>query len=131
LSRRGGSHSFVKTYADLGEILTDHRLASLGDTYVNFVASLALSNRTRKPTGIKVKGSVLAEALRRAELRDYLPSRMTRHLLADAAEALVVYGWLSGQVTLDESVEMLGGAEDMIEGFAKLLVAVKNRITFP
>jgi hypothetical protein len=42
---------FVKTHRNLTEVLTDHKLASLGDAYVNFAYSLALSNRTGRPTG--------------------------------------------------------------------------------
>jgi len=42
---------FVKTYRNLTEVLTDHKLASLGDAYVNFAYSLALSNRTGRLTG--------------------------------------------------------------------------------
>ena len=61
---------------------------------------------------MKVKGSVLAEALRKAGLRECLGSGMSRHGLADAAEALIVYAWLNGCVTLDESVAIMGKAED-------------------
>lgn len=42
---------FVKTHRNLTEVLTGHKLASLGDAYVNFAYSLALSNRTGRPTG--------------------------------------------------------------------------------
>jgi hypothetical protein len=69
-------------------------MASLGDAYVNFAYSLALSKRSGKPQGQKVKGKVLAQAIKRAGLREYLPSRMTRHMIADAAESLIVYAWL-------------------------------------
>lgn len=110
--------------------MTDHKLASLGDSYINFVYSLALSNKTGKPSGAKVKGKVLAEALKKAELRDYLPSRMTRHALADAAEALIVYAWLHSYVTLEESVTMVGGDEDVVQGLSRLLIAIKGRVTF-
>jgi hypothetical protein len=112
-------------------VLTDHRLASLGDAYVNFAYSLALSSRTGKLSGAKVKGKVLAEALRKAELREYLPSRMTSHSLADAAEALIVYAWLSRCITLEESVSILAKADDAVEGLSKLLVLIRKRITFP
>lgn len=109
----------------------DRRLASLGDSYINLAYSLALSNRIGKPSGAKVKGTVLAEALRKAGLREYLPSRMTRHMLADAAEAFIVYAWLNTGVTLEESVAILEKVEDPVEGLSNLLIAIKNRITFP
>lgn len=111
--------------------MTDHGLASLGDAFVNFACSLALSNRMAEPVGVKVKGSVLAEALRKAGLRECLGFRMSRHELADAAEALLVYGWLNGYVTLDECVKVLGDMAELVDGFAILLETVTKRATFP
>lgn len=119
---------FIGTHRNLVDVLTDHRLASLGDTYVNFVYSLALSNKTGIPSGAKVKGYVLAEALKKAGLRAYLPSRMTRHLLADATEALIVYAWLHNYTTLEENVAVLEKASDPVEGFCQLMMMVKSRI---
>jgi len=112
------------------EVLTDHKLASLGDTYINFVYSLALSNRRREPSGAKVKGDMLAHALKKAGLRDCLPSRMTRHTLADAAEALMVYAWLHTHITLEESVATLEKTDDPIDAFSQLLIKIKNRVKF-
>jgi len=123
--------SFAWTRRNLNEVLIDHELASLGDSYVNFVYSLAISNRKGSPFGTKVKGSVLAEALRKAGLRECLPSGMSRHGLADAAEALIVYAWLSRWVSLDESVAMIGRESDPVEGLRELLAKIKSRITFP
>lgn len=122
--------SFIKTHVNLTDVLTDHKLASLGDTYINFAYSLALSNRKGKPTGAKVKGRVLAEALKKAGLRKHMPSRMTQHKLADAAEALIVYAWLHNCTTLEESVKMLERADDPVEGFSQLLATVQNRVKF-
>ena len=123
--------SFVWTRRTLDEVLVDHELASLGDSYVNFVYSLAISNRKGNPLGTKVKGSVLAEALRKVGLREFLPSGMSRHSLADAAEALIVYAWLSCWVSLEESVETIGRQSDPVEGLTELLAKIKGRITFP
>lgn len=121
---------FQAVHRSLAEVLADGDLASLGDAYVNFAYSLALSNRRGRPLGVRVKGSVLAEALRRAGLRASLGSRMTRHGLADAAEALIVYAWLNGCITLDESVAIMGKAEDAVEGVSELLATAKRRVTF-
>jgi hypothetical protein len=121
---------FVKPYRDLAEVLADKRLASLGDSYINFVYSLMLSNRKGKPVGLRVKGKMLAEALKRAGLRKYLPSRMTKHTLADAAEALIIYGWLHKFITIEKSVAIMEKAEDPIEGLSQLLSTIRNRITF-
>ncbi|MEM2459043.1 MAG: ribonuclease III family protein, partial [Candidatus Bathyarchaeia archaeon] len=78
--------TFTKEYGSLGEVMTDHGLASLGDTYINFIYSLAMSERSGKPLGAKVRGSILAEALKRAGLREHMPSRVSKHAIADAAE---------------------------------------------
>lgn len=115
----------------LSEVLTDRDLASLGDAYVNFVYSIAFSNRRKKPLGVRVKGTLLAEGLRQAGLRHSLGSRMSRHSLADAGEALIVYAWLNGNLTLDESVAIVQKNEDPVEGARLLLETAKKRVTFP
>lgn len=120
--------SFAESHDSLSKVLADHGLASLGDTFVNLVGSLALSNRRGKPSGIRVKGSLLAEGLRRAGLRPYVPSRATRHMLADAAEALIVFAWLKGSITLEESVETLRKSEGLAEGLNQLLQTAVRRI---
>jgi len=130
LKKRVETFSFIKTHENITEVLTNHKLASLGDAYINFVYSLALSNRKGQPSGAKVKGTVLAEAIKKAGLREYLPSRMTRHMLADAAEALIVYAWLHNCITLEESVATLEKTDDPIDGFSQLLATIKNRAKF-
>ena len=130
MKKREKTFSFIKTHKTMTEILTDHKLASFGDTYTNFAYSLALSNRRGTPLGVKVKGNVLAEALKKARLREHMPARMTRHMLANAAEALIVYAWLHNYITFEESVEILGKAEDSVEGFSQLLLTIKGRIKF-
>jgi len=108
--------------------LADQKLASLGDAYINFVYSLALSQRKGKPSGAKVKGTALAEALRKAGLREQLPSRIDRHVLSDAAEALVVYAWLHDLLTLEENVEILEKTNSLVEGLTQLLLKIKEKI---
>jgi hypothetical protein len=125
---RAKTFPFTPNYNSLTEVMTDHELAALGDAYVNFVYSLALSNRKGKPTGAKAKGTTLAQALRKAGLREHLPSRMNSHTLADAAEALLAYAWLHNEITLKESVATLNKNEDIVEGLAQLLLTAKNRI---
>ena len=84
--------------------------------------------REGHPEGKKVKGSILAEALRRARLREYVPSSVSSHMLADAAEALLVYAWLSNCLTLEESVTTLEKNQDVIEGLSQLLQTGRRRI---
>ena len=119
--------SSAESNDSLSRVLNDHGLASLGDAFVNLIGSLALSNRKGKPCGIRVKGSLLAEGLRRAGLRPYVPLRATRHTLADAAEALIVFAWLKGSITLEESVETLQKSEDLAEGLNLLLQMIMRR----
>jgi hypothetical protein len=119
---------FLKSYNSLSEVLTDKQLASLGDAYINFVYSLALSRRKGKPDGAKVKGTVLAEALRKAGLRKLLPSRIDKHVLSDAAEALLVYAWLKNLLTLEDSVETIAENSDLEFGLTQLMLKAKDRI---
>ena len=123
------SHSeFLKNYSSLSQILTDKKLAALGDAYVNFIYSLALSKKRGRPYGKKVKGAPLAEAVRKAGLRKLLPSRIDKHALSDAAEALLVYGWLNEASTLEESVKILTKNEDLETGLVQLLTKTSAKI---
>lgn len=110
--------------------MIDHKLASLGDAFINFAYSLALSNRNGKPKGVKVKNSLLAEALRRVGLRKYAPPRMTSHTLGDATEALIVYAWLRDYITLEETVIILERKKDTVDGLSQLLEEIEKRIRF-
>lgn len=120
--------SFTQQHTSLQTILNDHKLASLGDAYVNFIYSLALSKKRGEPTGIKVSSHILSQALKKAKLRELLPQRMDRHKFGDAAEALIVHAWMQGKITIEESVNILSSSEDAVEAFAKLLLLTKERL---
>lgn len=122
--------SFAKIYKNLTEVLMDHKLAALGDAYINFAYSLALSQNKGQPSGAKVRGSVLAEAFKKAGLRKHMPSKVSRHMLADAAEALTVYAWLHSYIKLEECVTILEKAENPVEGFTQLFLTIKDRVKF-
>jgi len=117
--------TFIKNHENLSEILMDQKLAKLGDAYVNFLYSLALSKMKGEATGVKVKGRLLADAFKKADLRKFLPSRVDRHKQADAAEALIVYPWIKGSMTLEEGLEILEQTKDDVEAFCNLLVIAK------
>jgi len=119
---------FVPQYESLSEVLMDQKLASLGDAYVNFLYSLSLSKKGGKPTGTKVKGRLLADAFKRVELRKFLPSRIDRHKKADDAEALIVYAWLRGSMTMEEGLKILEQNGDRVEAFSLLLLTAKRKI---
>lgn len=113
------------------EILSNKKLARLGDSYVNFIFSLALSKRRGEPVGVRVKSRVLADALKMANLRDLLPRRTDTHSQADASEAFIVYAWLHEIVSLKESVETIEGkVETPVEAFSELLNKIKERMGF-
>jgi hypothetical protein len=122
------TEKFLMTFGGISQILVDKPLAALGDAYVNFVYSLALSRKMGKPMGKKVKGALLAEALRKAGLRQFLPSRIDRHVLSDAAEALLVYAWLNNFITLEYSIEVLEETENLDDGLASLLLLAKEKV---
>lgn len=119
---------FLQQHESLCDVLMDHKLAKLGDAYVNFLYSLAISKKLGEPTGIKVKGRLLADAFRKADLRKLLPSRVDRHKQADAAEALIVYAWILDLVTMNEGLKILENQEDSIEAFSNLLLTAKLKI---
>jgi hypothetical protein len=118
--------SFTPQYARLENVLNDQNLARLGDAYVNFIYSIALSKRKGEATGAKVSSSILAQALRRAGLRGFLPRRMDRHMLGDAVEALLAYAWMQGAISIEESVTTLLSADSAAEAFATLLRQAKK-----
>lgn len=124
------SFTFMKAYNNLTEILTDHKLAALGDAFINLAYSLAISTKKGQPSGAKVRGDVLAKAVRKAGLREHMPSRISSHMMADAAEALIVYAWIQKYITLEECVAVLCKAENSVEGFTELLSKIKDRVTF-
>lgn len=119
---------FAPKYNRLNEILMDQKLASLGDAYVNLLYSLALSIKKEEPSGTKVKGCLLADAFENAGLRRFLPSRIDRHKKADAAEALIVYAWISGSMTMEEGLKILGKEGDDVEVFSLLLLTAKRKL---
>jgi hypothetical protein len=120
--------AFIPQYESLSEVLMDQKLASLGDAYVNFLYSLALSKKKGEPAGTKVEGRLLAEAFKKAGLRKFLPSRIDRHKKADAAEALIVYAWIRGSMTMKEALKILEQNEDTIEAFSFLLLTAKRKL---
>ncbi len=112
----------------LRQVLVDHSLASLGDAYTNLVYSLYLSVRKGKPTGAKTGSLVLSKAVKHAEIRQLLPSRLDRHKLADSAEALLVYVWLRGLTSIAETVEEMTKHEDVVEAFSSILCDAAEKL---
>jgi len=120
--------AFISQHRSIHEVLVDQKLATLGDAYVNFIYSVALSRRKGEPMGAKVDSRLLAEALKKGGLRNLLPSRIDRHKQADAAEALIVYAWARGSMTMEEGISILEQGEDTVEAFCFLLLTAKRKL---
>jgi len=118
----------LKRYESLQEVLLDKNLAGLGDMYVNFAHSLALSQKLQRPTGAKVNNKILSEAVKRSGLRKILPRRIDRHAQGNAAEALIVYAWLQGIMSFEDCLKILGEGDDPIEAFTQLLQEIGKRL---
>jgi len=87
--------------------LTSKDFAQFGDALLNFAFSLALTEKTGKPSGTRVPDKALAEAAVKAGLRKLLPRRVGRGDIANGLEALLGYSWLEKTLTLDEIVACL------------------------
>lgn len=122
------ANKFLKKYTSLQEIMLDKNLAKLGDAYVNFVYSLALSLQIQKPTGAKVNNQILARAIKNSGLREVLPRRADRHVQGNAAEALIAYAWLRKFLSLEDCLRFLGEDDNPEEAFAKLLREISKRL---
>ena len=113
----------------LNQIMLNKSLASFGDALVNFIYSLALSEKNLELTGAKVKSQVLAEALKRVGLRKHLPNRSDRHSQGDAAEAFIAYAWLQDGFNLEEATTLISThVDEPVEAFSKFLELIKKRL---
>jgi hypothetical protein len=112
---------------ELRRIILDKGLARLGDAYINFIYSLALSEVEGTPTGVKVSDRILAEAARSSGLRTLLPKRSGRNGAANAVEALLVYAWNRKLMRSEEMVEILKSHPDPRESFTHLIGLIFER----
>jgi len=94
---------------------TDKGLAKIGDGIVNLTYSVAKSiyltkkssnNRVIR-TGMKVSKTILSNALKNANMRNFAKNRADAHDIADTAEALVAYVWIKNNMTLHEIINVL------------------------
>ena len=94
---------------------TDKGLAKIGDGIVNFIYSVAKSiyltkNNSNKRiirTGKKVSKTILANALKNANMKTFAKSRADAHDFADTVEALIAYVWLTGNTSLNEMINII------------------------
>jgi len=114
---------------DLMQILLDRKLAQFGDSFVNFVYSLALTRSQGRPVGTKVSDKVLAVAAQKAGIRKLLPKRTPRGDVSNAVEALVVYAWLHNQMTIDDASAILEAQMDSpSDAFATLSKKILEKL---
>jgi len=92
---------------DIGRILTNTGFAQFGDSLLNFAYSVALTETTGRPRGIKVQDKILADAAAKAGLRKRLSRRVGRGDVANSLEALLGHVWLQKMITLEEIVSCL------------------------
>jgi hypothetical protein len=97
----------LQDFSNLRDVVNNKDLAKLGDTFMNFVYSLAKSIALGKFDAWKVPDKVLAQALRDAELRKFVAQRASAHDLGDAVEALVVHAWLFEKLSIEEIADLL------------------------
>lgn len=118
----------LKSYDSIEEILLDKDLAGLGDSYVNFVYSLAMSKKLGRPTGAKVNNRILATAVDASGLRKFLPHRVDRRNRGNAAEALLVLAWLQDLLEMEDCIKVLTEKEDPVKAFAFLLEKAMHKL---
>ena len=125
---------------------TDKGLAKIGDGVVNLTYSIAKSiyltkvnnNNKNIRTGLKVSKKILAEALKKANLKNFSKSRADAHDLADTVEALIAYVWFSDKMTIEDIVNCLVDSlngdlnirseeiQNATIAFTKLLIHIKK-----
>ena len=97
---------------------TDKGLAKIGDGVVNLTYSIAKSivltrnskNNNTIRTGLKVSKTILANALKEADMKNFAKNRSDAHDLADTVEALVAYVWLIKKMTIEDIINFLVGS---------------------
>jgi len=113
----------------LRQVLRNKQLASLGDAFVNFVYSLALTQANGKPQSVKVSDKILANAFKLSGLRKYLGTRISKKDLANASESLLVDAYQKKLITIEESVKILSEDPDGLQaGLSQLMKLTAERI---
>jgi hypothetical protein len=113
----------------LRQVIRNKQLASLGDAFVNFIYSLALTQANGKPQSVKVSDKVLANAFKLSGLRMYLGTRISKKDLANASESLLVDAYQKKLITIEESVKILSEDPDGLQaGLSQLMKLSAERI---
>ena len=92
---------------------TDKGLAKIGDGIVNLAYSIAKSiyltenSSNILRTGLKVNKTILSNALKNANMKNFAKKRADAHDLANTVEAIIAYVFLNNNITLREIVDFL------------------------
>jgi len=89
---------------------------------------LAMSQKLKRPVGAKVDNQTLAEAVTKSGLRKFLPHRVDRHTRGNAAEALLVFAWLSDLLDLHDCTDALSKEGQPSAAFANLIRDVLGKL---
>lgn len=103
------------------------KLAKLGDAYVNFLVSAALTLHEGKPVGTKVSGKILAVTYARSQLAEKCV-KVRGVEKAEVVEALLGYAWLGGILDAERGVrrlaELLKRGYTLEDGLVELVNSV-------
>lgn len=114
----------------ISQIMRDKQLASLGDAYVNFIYSLALTKINGRPQAIKVSDRNLAEAFKLSGLRPYLGTRIQRKDMANACESILIEAYRRNLLAIEESVKIISENSDgPVAGLSGLLKLAVQRMS--
>jgi len=114
---------------NLRQVMQNKQLASLGDAFVNFVYSLALTQASGEPRAVKVSDRILSEAFKQAGLRKYLGTRISKKDIANASESLLVHGYRTNLITIEESVRTISENPEGLEaGLSELMKLTADRM---
>ena len=105
----------LKLHLSQKSIGTDKGLAKIGDSIVNLTYSVAKSiymtkmstNKVVIRTGTKVSKTILSDALRQSDMKNFSKSRADAHDLADTVEATIAFVWLNNNITIQQMIELL------------------------
>ena len=111
-------------------------LSKFGDSFVNFIYSLAKSLTINEYTGKKVSNSCLSQALVKSKIEK--PSGADKHEKGDFVEAYIAEAWLENVISIDDCVKILkrelmnfdlkkDEKEATISAFSKLLKEIGGR----
>jgi len=113
----------------LRQVMRNKQLASLGDAFVNFVYSLALTQANGKPQSVKVSDRILANAFKLSGLRKYLGTRISKKDFANASESLLIDAYQKRLITIEESVKILCEDPNGLQaGLSQLMKLTAERV---